>query len=345
MLTNEIFFLEIVTSAILTILGVLLVYLLVRKTIDIRRRSLIERQKEKYHTFIYSNLMEGNYTRELIPKTEIQKIAIAELLSHYGKLLDGEREKDRLKELAEYYLSEYYRKLLKSRKWSYRMNALYHIEDFSLRSLLPDVNARLKKSNTSHEEMIHILKILASFQVLHLFELLAYSYNSFSEYVYRNILIRLAHHLFDHFVLGFHQCHQQLQYAILDVIAVKKELKYYSFIEKVFMSYSGEVKLRAVKTLAELGYVKDIDPYLHLLTSSKWEERMISARLIGNMRECKGLPQLIKLLHDSIWWVRSQAGQAIAKFPNGKEILQEVVETSEDPFARDMAWEWLHKGV
>lgn len=183
---------------------------MVRKAIDIRKRSLIDKQKEKYHPFIFLNLMDGIYTRELIPKTEIQKIAVAELLSHYGKILSGEQEISRLKELAEYYLADYYSKHLKSRKWSMRMNALYHIEDLGIKSLLKDVNTLLNKRNISEEEVIHILKIFASFQVLNVFELLTYSYTKFSEYVYRNILIRIGKGLFDQFVLGFHQCHQQL---------------------------------------------------------------------------------------------------------------------------------------
>lgn len=345
MITDELKFLAYITVFIVSILVILLVYLLARKANDIRKRTLIEKQKEKYHTFIYANLMEGNYTRRLTPRTDIQKIAVEELLNHYGKMLEGNQEKARMTELATLYLADYYRKQLKHRKWSYRMNALYYIEDFHLTSLLDEVKSIIEQRKVSQDEIIHILRILASFQYQNLFEKLTIQFQALSENEYRNILIRLNSNSFEQFILGFQKCQQPLKNAILDVIAVKKELKYLLFTEKVFMQHSGETKLRALKALAELGYVKSIEPYLNLLHSHKWEERMVSAKLMGSLQEAKGLPRLIDLLQDQIWWVRSQAAQAIAKFPNGEKILQHVFETSQDPFARDMAWEWLHKGV
>jgi HEAT repeat protein len=136
-----------------------------------------------------------------------------------------------------------------------------------------------------------------------------------------------------------------LQKAILDVISIKKESSYLLFTENIFAVYSGELRLRALKALAVLGSVKEINTYLELLYSSKWEERMLAAKLVGNLKEERGLNRLIELLHDQTWWVRFQAGQAICLFPNGKEILEQVYTTSTDMFAKDMAWEWLHKGV
>lgn len=345
MLTYEILVLSIASISILCILFLLLVYLMFRKAIDISKRTIIEKQKEKYHSFIFMRLMEGNYSRGLTPRTNLQKIAIEELLNQLTKLLEGEQEKRRLNELAVLYLADHYRKRLKSRKWSVRMNALYHIEDFKIKSLNKEIFNLIEKKKVSQEEIIHTLRILASFQFASIPKLLSDRFDDLSEYEYRNILIRLDRDLFEQFLLGFHRFQKQLQNALLDVIAVKKELIYVSFTEKIFFAYSGEVKLRAMKALAELGYVKNIDPFLDLLLSPKWEERMVTAKLFGALKETKSLPKLIELMHDNMWWVRSQAGQAIAQFPNGKEILHNILETSKDPFARDMAWEWLHKGV
>jgi HEAT repeat protein len=344
MLENEIYYLSNITVVILGLLFLIFFYLLLRKVRSIRKKIDIEMQKESYHHHIFKFLMDGMYSRGLVPRTKNQLKAIEDILSHYSKLLKGEQVKTRLNFLAELYLAEHYRNLLTSRKWSHRMNALYHIEDFQLKALLKEVKCLIAKKNVSQEEATHILRILATFQTKDLFEILTEKFDSLSEYEYRNLLIRIEKNQFDQFVLGFHKCQNQLQKAILDVIAVKKEMSYCVFTESVFFTYSNEVKVRALKTLAELGYVKKIKPYLDLLTSTKWEERMISAKLFGELKETRGIPGLINLMHDSIWWVRSQAGHAISKFPNGEEILQRVYETTEDPFARDMAWEWLQKG-
>jgi hypothetical protein len=325
------------------LLFLLLLYLTIRKAKEIKKRREIEDYKNKINTQIFSIIAEGKRYRGIGCETAVKQKAMEELLSRYVKILEGEEEKKRLSDLASQCLQGYYRKRLKSKRWSNRMNALYHIEDFHLIKLLDEVVILSKKKKITHQETIHVLRILATFQYNGLKEVL--HYHDLSEYEYRSILMRLNHDLFDQFVLSFHKSTPPLQYAILDVISLKKAIEYRFFTENIFMSYKGEVKLRALKALAEIGYVSNIEPYLQLLHSSSWQERMVAAKLIGSIQEEKGIPRLIELLHDQIWWVRSQAGQSISQFPNGKAILQSVLETSKDTFARDMAWDWLHKGV
>lgn len=345
MLNNELFILSIITLSFLGLLAILLVYLMVRKAIDIKKRREIEVYKDHARPLIFMMLTEESYSRELTVETVIHQKAIEELLSKFVKILEGEQEKQRLTGLATLYLTDYYQKRLKSNRWSYRMNALYHIEDFNMSVLLPEIVKLTKKTRVTHEELVHVLRILASFQYLKINDLLTTRFFYLSEYEYRNILIRLEQDKFDRFVLKFHKSNHSLQKAILDVISIKKDLNYLSFTENIFSIYSGEVKLRALKALAEIGYVKQIEPYLELLYSPIWQERMMTAKLVGAIKEDKGIRRLIELLHDQTWWVRFQAGQAICQFPNGKDILQRVLETSKDSFAKDMAWEWLHKGV
>lgn len=345
MLTNELLFLSILTLSILGMLVILLGYLTIRKAVDIKKRGRINSYKEKYNPLLFTMLTEGNLSRALIPGNVLQQKAIEELLSRYTTVLEGIEEKQKLSKLASLYLTDYYQKQLRSKRWSIRMNTLYHIEDFQLEQLLEDVRGLLKKKSISHEELVHVLRILALFRYEQLFDLLTNDYSYLSEYDYRNILIRMEQEQFDLYILTFHRSKLPLQKAIIDIISLKKDIKYLNFLENIFKAYSGEVRLRAVKALAEIGYVKKIDPYLELLYSDKWQERMIAAKLIGSLQEEKGIPRLIELLHDRTWWVRSQAGQAIYQFTNGKEILRSVLETSHDMFAKDMAWEWLHKGV
>jgi hypothetical protein len=343
MINQDILFLSIITLSLMCLLFLLLLYLTIRKAKEIKKRREIESYKNKINTQIFSIIAEGERYRGIGCETAIKQKAMEELLSRYVKILEGEEEKKRLSDLASHCLQGYYQKRLKSKKWSHRMNALYHIEDFHMIKLLDEVVILSKKKKITHQETIHVLRILATFQYNSIKEVL--NYHDLSEFEYRNILMRLNHDLFDQFVLSFHKSTPPLQYAILDVISLKKALEYRFFTENIFRSYKGEVRLRALKALAEIGYVSNKEPYLQLLYSSSWQERMVAAKLIGSIKEEKGIPRLIELLHDQIWWVRSQAGQSISQFPNGKAILQSVLETSKDTFARDMAWDWLHKGV
>jgi hypothetical protein len=345
MLKNELFFLTLLTMSILGLLVLLLVYLTIRKAVDIKNRKIMDQYIEKYQSVLFIMLTDGSYSRGMNPATVLEQKAIEEILNRYSKVLEGEDEKERLSELASMYLADYYRKRLKSKRWSQRMNTLYHIEDFKINLLNDEIFMLTKKKRITHEELIHILGILALFHHKNIFEMLTIHYNFLSEFEYRYILIRLEQPQFEQFILHFHKSSPPLQKAILDVISIKRETNYLSFLENIFSSYKGEIKLRALKALSVIGYVKNPDPYLDLLYSAKWEERMVAAKLVGSLKEVKGISRLIELLHDQMWWVRSQAGQAICQFPNGHEILQEVLETSNDPFAKDMAWEWLHKGV
>lgn len=345
MIKDEIQFL--ITSFVLLsgILLVLLLYLIGRKAIENRLRKRVDSYKSKLNDKMVHTIFSGEFLRSLQADSKAKKIAVEELLSHYVEILEGSEEKSNLKKMAESHLMGYYRKNLKSMKWSTRMNALYHIEAFDIAGLKEDVLQLLNRRKVTKEEKIRALTILSQFQSARMFELLTKEYEELSYLEYRNILFRLRETGFDQFLLGYHSCQPQLKFAILDLAGLKKDLKYIQFSETVFSISSGEERVRALKALVSLGYVRNLDMYLPLFQSVSWEERMLVARLAGVLKEEKTIPNLVKLLHDPSWWVRSQAGQSITMFPKGLEILHEVVAASDDSFARDMAWEWINKGV
>ncbi|UII56745.1 HEAT repeat domain-containing protein [Cytobacillus spongiae] len=344
MIKNEIFLLVISAVVILGILFILLGYLIIRKWREIQTRKKIEDFKENLSLKIYSYLSEGRVIRDLVPDSLLKQIAISELLGRYTDLLEGKEEKQRVSEFAENYLKKYYHQLLSSRRWSKRMNALYHIEEFTITSLLNEVLHLSEKERSSKDEIIHSLRILASFEYEHLYTALTQKHSHLSEFEYRNILMRIPNHLYDQFIEGFHHCQTSLQYAVLDAIGLQKKMEYLPFLESMYANSSGEIKIRALKSLAAIGYVNEIEAYMPSCQAPQWQERMMVAKLFGETKEKVAIPCLIRLLHDSSWWVRSQAGQSIMQFPNGERTLREVLETSKDPFARDMAWEWINKG-
>ncbi|MDF2856706.1 MAG: hypothetical protein K0Q87_2557, partial [Neobacillus sp.] len=139
MLQNEVRQLAIIMLILLLLLIIILIYLIGRKWIEINRRKKIETYKSKYKQVIFSYLTEGEISRTLKVSNDTQRKAIEEILGHYTKVLEGEDEKVRLSEIATDCLLNYYRNRLKSFRWSTRMNALYHIEDFQITMLIEDV--------------------------------------------------------------------------------------------------------------------------------------------------------------------------------------------------------------
>lgn len=345
MIKDEIQFLVIVFSGLLGLLIMLLIYLIGRKAMEIRLRKNIEHLKERMNEKMLHSILTGDVLRALQGDSAARKMAIQELLSHYSEVLEGTEEKTNLNRIAESMLAHHYRRNLRSMKWSTRMNALYHIDAFEMHSLKADILRLLSQKKTTKEEEIKALSIMAHLQSAEIYDLLTGKYKELSYLEYRSILSRLGNDRFDLFVLGYHACQHQLKIAILDLAGLKKELKYLNFTESVFSVSSGEEKVRALKAVVSIGHVRRLEQYLPLLHSVNWEERMLAARLAGVMKVEPALPELVQLLKDPSWWVRSQAGQSITMFPKGRKILKEVIADSEDTFARDMAWEWLNKGV
>lgn len=342
MLTNELLVLSIAAGIILCLLLLIFAYLVIRKQIEITRRKKIDLLKNKLSPPLLTFLMEEKLTRSFLLDSNLKLKAAEEILTGYSAILEGEKEKKNLYSFAELHLKDYYLTRLKSRKWSKRMNALYQIEDFHMIGLQEAILQLAKNTGTSMDERVHALRILASFQYPKLYDVLI-NQKPLSDYEYRNILMRLHLEGFEQFILGFHHCQEPLKWAILDVIAIHKELSYTSFVENVFATYDHEVRLRAIKALATIGYVKDIKPFLPLSKSEHWQHRMLAAKLFGSLKDQVLLPILLELLHDPSWYVRSQAGQSVMMFPNGRAALQGVLETSKDSYAKDMAWEWMNK--
>lgn len=344
MLKNEIFFLGLLAAVISGLLLLILLYLVIRKWLEDRERRKINECIETLSPLIFAYITGGEASRHFQLESNIKKKAAEEVLTKLAANLTGEEETGKLREFADRNLRNYFKRQLKSRRWSTRMNALYTIEDLHFIELQPQVLEAAKRERISHDEKVQSLRILAAFQFEGIPDLLLYHSENLSDGELRNIILRLNENLFSHFIADFHRAKNPLKYAVVDAAGIRKELKYLHFVESVYASYDGEPRLRAVKALSSLGMVKDITPYLDLRHSEDWKERMMAAKLFGSLKEPELMPYLLDLLHDRSWWVRSQAGQSIMMFPRGKEELQIVLDTSDDSYARDMAWEWMNKG-
>ncbi|RSD29193.1 HEAT repeat domain-containing protein [Mesobacillus subterraneus] len=345
MIKDEIQFLLTLFLLLSGSLLLLLFYLVIRKARENRLKRRVEEQKQAINDKLLHSILTGEALRSLQADSKAKALAIEQLLSHYADFLEGEAEKKNLEKLAESLLLHHYRKGLRKPKWSTRMNALFYIETFRMAALKEEILAMLKHKRVTKEEQVRALTILAEFQAKEMFRLLMDEYKDLSHLEYRNILSRVEDRGFEQFLLGYHSCHSELQYALLDLVGLKKNLQYLQFIESVFSASNGEERIRALKALASVGFVQNMEVYLPLLKSANWQERMLSARLAGAMKLEQALPDLVELLQDSSWWVRSQAGQSIMSFPQGRVTLEKVMAESNDTFARDMAWEWMNKGV
>lgn len=341
---QEIKLLQYASLLIVAVLFVLLGYLVTRKRKENKRNEQVEKEKQILQQDIYLFIQNENHPMPVSPLSKTQTIAMEDLLTRFIEIMEGEKERSALRKLAYVYLKDFYTKNLHSRKWSIRMNTLYNMEKFHMVELKNELLLLIQKKNKqTKDEKVQIYRILATFQYDDLFSLINQP-QMLGEKDYRSILTRMESNSFVRIVLLFEDCIEELQLAMLDVLGIKKDLDYIPFLEDVFQKHEGEIRLRALKALTSIGIVRNMENYIPLYQSEVWQERMMIARLLGFYKEESNLWILRELLHDSIWWVRSQSAESITKYKNGKELFELVIQTSDDAFARDMALEWMNKG-
>ncbi|SHT33638.1 Uncharacterised protein [Mycobacteroides abscessus subsp. abscessus] len=345
MISNEGIVLFYATIFILIILLVILLYLIIRKTLENQETLKVDMIKKEIETSLFESISEGKvYERSNRDRFSLK--AMEELLKSYSDTVVGTMEIQSITAMADKYLSEGYRKVLKGRNWSKRINALYHIEDFHMHQLSDDVRQLLQSRSITREEVIVSIRFLAATgRFEEVFEFVNERYTDLTDFDYRSILFKLDEPSFGLLVERFSECHPTLQWSILEIISIRKELSYLTFVERIFHLYKGEeTGIRALKAIASIGFTTDIEQFYSLGESSEWQERMLFAKLIRFFPSESSYDILATLIHDRNWWVRSQAAQSFTKLSKGRERLIKIMENSHDPYARDIAAEWLQKG-
>jgi HEAT repeat protein len=172
------------------------------------------------------------------------------------------------------------------------------------------------------------------------------------------LMCRLIHQdNIDQYVEQFFEFSDSWQCAILDVARDKnlRTEKLQDLLEQLMGSEDRELRVRALKTIASLGYLSSMD-ILHQMMdkgikSAQWEspqaigEKLMSARIMGNIRHENFLPVLMKLVSDRVYGIRSEAAKAIRQYKGGRDILLSIATTHSDSYARSISQEWMERSL
>lgn len=143
--------------------------------------------------------------------------------------------------------------------------------------------------------------------------------NLFSEPLYRTV--RSAEDADRVYLLQFAQL---AEYDIVDALAA----------ELIRESKNPDVLAAALKLVSGR---HDIPRLVALARHETSFVRMQVARLLGRIGQPEHVPVLESLLHDSHWWVRYRAAQAITNLPFlGPNALRTLRERQQDQYARDI---------
>ena len=242
---------------------------------------------------------------ELIPKDRGEAAAVEEVFRSYLNNVTGEAIRERIRVFSNRHLSSYYRKKLRSRNWSDRMNALYRIHDFGVDSLAEDCRA-LGNREVSRDEQFQLLLIDLAFRPDGFVERNIHRNGQISEVENKELLFRMPEDVFHGTARRLDELANDTKYALIDVLGMKQDIYWLPFLEKQLDSSDQELRIRALRAIDALG-IRTPDPILdQAVFSPVWQERFIASRMIRRLPDKKALQYAEVLAGDESWLVREE---------------------------------------
>lgn len=241
--------------------------------------------------------------------------------------------------LAEKYLAEPYRLILKKGQWAERVNALYFIEDFRLFSLKEDVYQHFLRINKRDEEYRQCIRVCATLQEARLMDV-AIENKSLSFGMIKELLHRLEDDLLKvtaERMQAKEDISENMLNAFITFSGERRMALLFPFVEQKLRDERKEVRLKAMSSLCHYGEMADPSILLEFYDSEHWQERMYAAKLTGACRFEQYKQNLVDLLSDNVWWVRFAGAENIKVFQGGNAILEQVSIEHTDAYARDIA--------
>lgn len=279
--------------------------------------------------------------KELIPSNDIEIEAIEEIFLSYINNISNLCIKDKIRVFSNQYLREHYLRLLTSKKWSLRMNALYRIIDFEIDSLATECRNMERKTKLSSGEHFLLLVIRSMFDETGFVKEFVSLSSKLSEYEFKKLLIGFSHETLEQLTYQMNDLPITYQYYFIDILGVIRSLDFLPFLEDKLGDEKPEIRIRSLKAIHEIGVATDLNKYKIFLESPKWEERLMLAKLLGAFSLEQVYPYLEQLLQDENWWVRYHAAQTIGNSKDGKSRLETFITTAKDQYAIEMAREVL----
>lgn len=331
--------------SLFTVQSVLFIYMLLSKLLQNSYRQKMDGFKEELREKVFRYLYRKDNTILEQAWSRMELKALEELFSDFADVVQGDEVEERITIFSETHFSELYKRNLLHRRWSIRMNSLYALEDFQMRGMVPFLLGPYQSRKLSLEERRQLLKILVRFQTSQWEDLLKDPEWRLSEFMYRSLFGVMTESQFHTMVSCLKEYPEYIQLPVVDMIGIDGKREYLGYLEEKLNSASGEMKIRMLKAMNELGYsgiLKQMDQVYS--PESTWEERLMLSKLLGRTNLSESFSLLMEFLSDTNFDVRNNAAKSILAIDGGTELLRHVYETSTDPYARDMAEEWLYKG-
>ncbi|SEO64591.1 HEAT repeat domain-containing protein [Paenibacillus sp. OV219] len=339
--------LAIFTVSLLVLSSLVLAYITIVKARDMRLTRYMNSFAQKNSTLMYVYMTQGGTSRALVPHNRRTFAAAEKLLSDYLQIAHSDEIQLRAKQFAEAHFTNTYREMLLSRKWSIRMNALYHASVFGMDNLFEDITWLMNSPKCTAQEHYQICKLLIHSRNSSFIQSLIRLPGDLKAFNYRQLLSMLTNDQFDEALAQFHELPMPIQHSFVEMIGILNKYEQLDFLEQQLFriaepaGQSSELRIKLLKSIAQLGFTERAEQYSKFAASSSWEERAMTAKLFGALRKPELVAPLTELIKDRSWWVRTQAAGALLNMKEGKQLLMHIAEHDHDRFARDIAKETL----
>lgn len=291
------------------------IYLIWSRTGEVsHQRKTEEYVKENQDAWYHYLINDKPFSKALIPKDKYELYGVEQIFLSYIKNTSDSAILEKIRRFSNESMKTHYEKLLNSRKWSIRMNALYRILDFHIDSLI-DQCIQLESKKLSSDEQFQLLKIYLIFKPdLFLSEFLE-NPPSFSEYECKKLFKNADNSVVEQLIKDFSSLSTASKYALISVLGMKRDVHFVPFLENLLKEEDSELRIRSLKAIHEIGMINQPEPYIPFISSEIWEERLMAAKVLGNLPLHDSVPYLEELLADDEWWVRHQAAKTINNQP------------------------------
>jgi HEAT repeat protein len=134
--------------------------------------------------------------------------------------------------------------------------------------------------------------------------------------------------------------------AVVEAFGHLGDLAAASMVEARLTHQNPETRVAAARALGRMRAVTSASSLIKALKDDAWQVRAQAAWALGRARAPIAIYPLTSRLTDRAWWVRRHAAYALAEMgEDGRAALEHAIETSDDPYAREMAREALDGGA
>ncbi|MCP1181890.1 HEAT repeat domain-containing protein [Paenibacillus sp. 1781tsa1] len=343
-----------ICASVLILLLIIYGYILCLKYKSKRRekvKTTLRQELLAEGSFLQQYLNNGEIGVDVLNMTGDQQIVLQQLLLQ--RLAQGpvEQENLRIRLLSWQVFGSSYRSVLKTGKWSERVNTLLYIEQFHMVELLPKLEDMLRVSSCTPLERFIILRIYARTGYFRIVKELMREQCVWSDSQVLQILLLLTDSSWTRLKDHFKDVPYQVQSNIVHAIRIRDDQTEGALVllEKLILGEDSLLRTHAYQALAQVGRCReDLLTGLLLVWNESGEERQRSerltvTRLMGDIHADAFIPRLKVMMGDPSFQIRQEAANSLARYEQGLDELRDTTVNHPDRYARQIAEETLER--